>query len=205
MYDPLCHLLINQLLSVPFPFLSVLKEQLFNAEVHIETFCDAIHLIFLTRRNSTPLPSFLDICPISWQIVMGDCCIECSLFLNNGYIESLEVIDYCGNPIRYELLAESIPAINTDYTKIKIEKLLQEKLRIFKIRHTQNNIDIGLNDCNTVICFRDCKVHCLDNMSLPLSVQLNLILQENGGTVISTDHSVNFDFSLVYLKYHSRM
>ncbi len=201
--DKIYDLLTKQLLSQPFPYKETLKKQLDTAKYDIEAYEDALKIMFCPDDHTERLPELLHMVPLSWQLFPSGGCLGCDLFVENGYIDCLQIVDYAGKGIHWDELSKCTAQTEIDYDPSNICRLLSRKVELRKIRQGVNSIDIALTE--GVACFRGCIIRRFDAGNLPSTKNLQIKLQENSGTLYSDDGSIDIAFQLVFLRYHTRM
>lgn len=203
--DRISRILFKQLLSLDFPYKETLNMQLEASRYDVKAYCDVICIEFHLDNEIPRLPSMLDVVPLSWQLFPPGGCLGCDLFLKDGHIDALQLVDYAGGGIKWEELNECIPEADYDYDISHIYQYLSGEVELQKIRQSSMGIDIALSNKNVVLSLRDCAIHHFAVGKLPVKHTFSILLNGNGGSLRSTDGNVEIDFQLVFLRYHTQI
>lgn len=213
MLDGIKKKLINMLLSVSestsFPFDTILKQQINASQITCATaqYTHTVH--FRPSQDVRQFPSWLDTVPVSWQICIDNVPVTCELFISNGYIEDLEIVDMGFERIKWEHLFDTSPRVDFEYNEQYVyDYLSSEPLILEKVRNDSQNVDFMLNhgSKSTVASFRKCQIRRLNIPQFPVQVIFEIreaCDEKYRYTIQSSDANIDFDCALLFLKLHT--
>ena len=201
--------LIELLLSIPFPYNDILKQQI-EASTLSSTETPYVYSIhFHLAQSAQRFPEWLDIVPLSWQILVDNVPVTCELFLDNGYIEDLEIVDMGFERIQWDCFFDTSPCLDFEYSERHVyEFLSSESLILEKARNDSMKVDLLLKSSgkSIVASFRGCQTRRLDLSKLPAQVVFEISEakeKEYKYTIRSSDGNIDFDCALLFLKLHA--
>lgn len=202
--------LIDQLLSIPFPFTDILRNQINASAITVKDLNDYFCIEFTPSKSEIPFPSWLPRVLLDWQLCVDGVPILGQLFQQNGFIQKYEIIDMGFTGIKWEYLLSSKPVPDTIYDLDEIIKILTATpVTILKAEERQNGIDVAMtkNGVYWVTCFRGCADCDLSSVKLPSTKQLSVSVSqpERQYSITSCDGCVSFQFSEVYLCHNHQM
>lgn len=199
---------IKCLLRIPFPYSHILQEQI-EASIYTNTIFSGYFCIHFTPSETVnSLPHWLDAMPLSWQILTDSAPLLCQLFIKEGYIEKLEMIDLALNNIEWEKVWISEPLLDYEYDIWHVVNHLTDKqIIIRKVVHVGLSIDLVLELGNRhfVASFRECQVRKLKSEDLPFQCLLNICdhkMENYRFTVSSSNGLVDFDCASIFIQWH---
>lgn len=202
-------MLIEQLLAIPFPYSDILRVQVSAAALTTKEYSGYYCIHFEKIDKTICLPSWLDKMPLSWQIPTDDIPYLCQLFVKDGYIDMLEIIDMGFNEIKWEYVWTALPVFDYEFDEQNIYKHLTSKeLFIEKILLCDDCIDllIVVDDISLIASFRGCVVRRLASDNFPRACQIKFeqIYNTDYRYLVHTDDDViDFDCAMVFLQYRS--
>ena len=198
--------LIKQLIAIPFPYSATLKEQtdaaLFTVTITPSYYC--VHFQLSTRVNT--LPDWLDAMPLSWQFLVDEAPVLCQLFVKEGYIARLEIIDLTFNCIKWDKIWTASLLLDYEYNIHHIRKhLTHNELVINKVLHIGRSIDLSLEISGNrfVASFRGCQVRKLMPEALPTKCHLSIFDSPTNSIAITSNVAdIEFDCELCFIQWH---
>lgn len=202
--------LIAHLLRIPFVFNNTLRSQLQVAKLDYESFPDLYRLYFRKDGESPLFPEYLDMMPLSWQILSGDAPLLIQLFIKDGFISELEVVNMGLGEIHWAYIWNAVPMLNFCYDLQAVEMFLSsEQHIIYRINYSQNSIDLGIQsqEQNVVASFRGCQIHVLPKNTEFLQTQFEFKNSTTDSSILvtSTDGRISFTCQLPFLQWHATL
>ena len=203
--------LLELLVTIPFPYSDILQRQI-NASSYKNTFSLDFYCIhFEVKANVDALPSELDVMPLSWQFLIGKAPLQFQLFVKNGYIDSLEIINYAFDKINWDQIWSAVPLLDFEYNAQCIIDCFENKkidINMMQCTGSRVDMDIDLEDKSFVVCFRGCYVRKLIS-SLPVK-QCEITMRKMVGTqhrfsVSSNDGNIDFECALMFIQWHAKL
>lgn len=198
--------LINQLLAIPFPYGEILKEQTDTAVLTVTATSSHYCVYFQLSPRVNSFPDLLDAMPLSWQFLHEEAPVLCQLFIKEGYISRLEIIDFTLNGIRWDKIWTANPLLDYEYNMHHIRKhLTHHVLVINKILHIGRRIDLSLEVSGNrfVASFRGCHVRKLMQSSFPIKCHLCISDSKSNSFAITSDVvGIDFDCELCFIQWH---
>ena len=207
-YHALNENLVAHLLRIPFPFSNTLHAQIQAAKIDSESFPDLYRLYFRQEVAAPLFPQYLDMMPLSWQIPTNDAPVLIQLFIKDGFISELEVIDMGLSKIHWEYVWNTLPMLDFCYDLQTVKNLLSSgQCMIYKIMHSQNSIDLGIQsqEQKFVASFRGCQILTLpeDTVCLQAKLEFNNTTRDGSIAVTSADKKIDFTCQLLFLQWHA--
>ena len=192
--------------SIPFIYSDILAEQItcsvLSNDEHTHYYCVFFDVSNAVRR----LPPWTDVMPLSWQMLVNDVPVLFQLFIKNGFIDKLEIIDMGFQRIPWEDVWDADPILDFEYDNQYVcSYLTSAKVLVEKVHNNGCAIDLAIKSQRgyVIACFRNCHIRTLES-NMQHWTRFNIICKENGKySVSSTDYSIDFECSLLYLKLHT--
>lgn len=202
--------LIVQLLSIPFPFRDVLREQIRASALTVTALDDYFCVTFSPIKSVIPFPAWLPSCPLAWQIPTDDAPVIGQMFQQSGVIEKYEIIDMGLTKIKWDYVWNAKPLSDIEYDSgIIIRTLAAKSASIQKIVFQENTIDIALSvgEYPQVASFRGCtnlETHPID---VPVMTRITINTHQSPPRffVSLCDGLLSFRCDEVYLRHHCQM
>lgn len=201
--------LIEQLLAFDFPYKDILKTQIISSQKSVAYSTAYFCITFAPERTASPLPDWLPLRPVLWQVSTDDAPILGQLFLREGYVEKYEVIDFGFQEIAWHHIWEGSPQFDIEYNMDTIFQILTERdFTITNISYGQCSIDIELL-CDTkhiIASFRDCTVRRWQNLEMPRIARMKIESDNESSAyyVKICETELEFQCRAVYLQHHTR-
>lgn len=196
--------LMEQLLSIPFPFTDILREQLAAAKVTNIIYPDCYCLQFAVTQQTRLLPAWLDTVPLSWQVLTQDAPIDCCLFVKDGYVDALEIVDMGMKPIDWALYWSLPPTMDYEFDPQIIGRRLESNdFAIEKVHIHNKSVDFQIANEALVLCLRDCAVQSLALEHFPVRGPFLLRSNPSGAyqfSLYSQDDTIRIDCNWVCMQ-----
>ena len=200
------NMLLELLLSLPFPFKEELRAQIASSSIHTVCQPDYYCMEFQVSPGVPPLPGWLITAPLSFQIPRSGAPYQCILYRDsNGYIDCFEVISMDFSEIQWEDFGESSPLpdyeFDIDYLK-SILQMADVSIGLVSVSESALMLCVEKNHLKHTMLFLNCEYRSIPIEKEVITSEI-LVSQQNDAnnipryTLCSTDRKIDIDYSLM--------
>lgn len=196
--------LVQYIRDFPFPFMDILNEQIDNSKYWGESYPYAFNVFFTVKPDVRRLPQYLPTVIQGCQVVKQDGPITCCVFIENGFIYTIEVVAMGLDPINWNWFFSHDPLFDYTYDLQAIyDAFTTHAVKITELEIYGNMIWISSGNSvrKTRLTLLGCKIK---RILLPSEKEYTLIIERLEGEsskyeVRTEDYNIFVECELMYM------
>lgn len=198
--------LIEFILSFPFPYADILREQITAFSVSNIQYPDCYTIVFDRTEEVRQLPLWLPAMPQGCQVIKESGPISCHLYVESGFVVQFEVVDMGMNEIDWEYFWGHKPIFDVEYDSTTIcNYLTVEEVKISRVYvgHRHVHFAVDTSSGHHTVSLWDCDIQTLQIPDNEFYCHIEIYCLNKGNLrylLKSDDNSIVIECSMLCLQ-----
>ena len=198
--------LLEYLCCIPFPYADILKKQVKTSAITHSAHPGCYQIYFTPDKQAPQFPLWLNAMPLSWHVFVDSVPVDFLLFIKEGFLECLEVIDMDFREINWEYIWSAPIVERFEYDAASVCNIVNGKdISVSHIHISPPHIcfAVVINARTADLTFKNCVVRKMVKNGDSNQHKLKITHTLFGFSIQSSDLDIDFDCKNMFLEWNA--